>query len=147
MTIEPWHWGALGLLLLLIEIFTLSFASFWFGISALVTAIFLWFLPMSLGLQIVFWLSTSVLSCVIWFRYIQPKFKTRTRAGLGGASIIGERGLIVEMATAHRPAKVRFSIPQLGASEWACRCLDGELNVGDKVVVINIVGNELIVSK
>ena len=41
---------------------------------------------------------------------------------------------------------VRFSVPKVGAAEWACRTLDGRpIEVGTRVIVTAVMGNELIV--
>jgi membrane protein implicated in regulation of membrane protease activity len=41
---------------------------------------------------------------------------------------------------------VRFSVPIVGAAEWMCRTTGEQVAVGDRVIVTDIVGNELIVS-
>lgn len=145
---QAWHWLALGLLLIMVELFVSGLTALWFGVAALVVAILAWLLPIDMTVQIVLWLVLSIICCVLWFRLIQPKIKNRTLSGLGGAVIIGEIGMIVKMANYSQSGVVRFSVPKVGASEWACRSADGSpLAVGDRVVVNNILGNELIVTK
>ena len=145
---QPWHWLVLGLLLMMIELFVLSLTALWFGVAALATALVAWTLPIGLAVQIVLWLVLSIVCCVLWFRLIQPKIKNRTLSGLGGAVIIGEIGMIVQVSPVAQTGVVRFSVPKVGASEWVCRTLDGSpLSVGERVVVANVIGNELAVTK
>lgn len=146
MGLQPWHWAVIGMLLMIGELFIPSFAMLWFGVAALVTALLLWVVPMGLLSQVVIWLGLSIVACILWFRLIQPRIKTRTKAGLGGSVIVGEIGMIVSPVMANGLGVVRFSVPKVGAAEWVCRTLDGRpIEVGTRVIVTAVMGNELIV--
>ncbi|WP_163599103.1 NfeD family protein [Moraxella catarrhalis] len=146
MGLQPWHWAVIGMLLMIGELFIPSFAMLWFGVAALMTALLLWAVPMGLLSQVVIWLGLSIVVCILWFRLIQPRIKTRTKAGLGGSVIIGEIGMIVSPVLTNGLGVVRFSVPKVGAAEWACRTLDGRpIEVGTRVIVTAVMGNELIV--
>lgn len=146
MGLQPWHWAVIGMLLMIGELFIPNFAMLWFGVAALVTALLLWVVPMDLLSQVVIWLGLSIVVCILWFRLIQPRIKTRTKAGLGGSVIIGEIGMIVSPVLTNGLGVVRFSVPKVGAAEWACRTLDGRpIEVGTRVIVTAVMGNELIV--
>ncbi|MDE4519427.1 NfeD family protein [Moraxella catarrhalis] len=146
MGLQPWHWAVIGMLLMIGELFIPSFAMLWFGVAALVTALLLWAVPMGLLSQVVIWLGLSIVACILWFRLIQPRIKTRTKAGLGGSVIVGEIGMIVSPVLTNGLGVVRFSVPKVGAAEWACRTLDGRpIEVGTRVIVTAVMGNELIV--
>ncbi|MPW64478.1 NfeD family protein [Moraxella catarrhalis] len=146
MGLQPWHWAVIGMLLMIGELFIPSFAMLWFGVAALVTALLLWAVPMGLLSQVVIWLGLSIVVCILWFRLIQPRIKTRTKAGLGGSVIVGEIGMIVSPVLTNGLGVVRFSVPKVGAAEWACRTLDGRpIEVGTRVIVTAVMGNELIV--
>lgn len=146
MGLQPWHWAVIGMLLMIGELFIPSFAMLWFGVAALVTALLLWAVPMDLLSQVVIWLGLSIVVCILWFRLIQPRIKTRTKAGLGGSVIVGEIGMIVSPVLTNGLGVVRFSVPKVGAAEWACRTLDGRpIEVGTRVIVTAVMGNELIV--
>ena len=146
MGLQPWHWAVIGMLLMTGELFIPSFAMLWFGVAALVTALLLWVVPMGLLSQVVIWLGLSIVVCILWFRLIQPRIKTRTKAGLGGSVIVGEIGMIVSPVLTNGLGVVRFSVPKVGAAEWVCRTLDGRpIEVGTRVIVTAVMGNELIV--
>ncbi len=144
--IEPWHWLVLGFVLLIVEMFVPTFASLWFGAAAIIVAALTWLLPIGLSVQIVIWLVLSAVFLVVWFKFIKPLSVDRTKAGLGGSVIVGETGMIVLQPQPDRAGVVRFSVPIVGAAEWMCRTRGEVVAVGDRVVVTDIVGNELIVS-
>lgn len=144
--IEPWHWLVLGFVLMIVEMFIPTFASLWFGAAAVIVAALSWLLPIPLAIQVLIWLGLSVLFMFAWVKYIKPLSINRTKAGLGGSVIIGETGMIVVKPQAGGSGLVRFNVPIVGADEWACRTQDEAVEVGDRVVVTDISGNELIVA-
>ena len=144
--IEPWHWLVLGFLLMIAEIFIPTFASLWFGAAAIIVAALAWLLPVPILFQVLTWLTLSVLFMFAWVKYIKPLSVDRTKAGLGGSVIIGETGMIVLKPQANTLGLVRFSVPIVGADEWSCRTQGETVEVGDRVVVTDIIGNELIVA-
>ena len=144
--IEPWHWLVLGFLLLIIEMFVPTFASLWFGAAAIIVAALSWLLPISIPVQIIAWLVLSAIFLLAWFKFIKPLSVNRTAAGLGGSVIIGETGMIIVQPQPDRAGIVRFSVPIVGAAEWMCRTRGELVSVGDRVIVTDVVGNELIVS-
>lgn len=144
--IEPWHWLVLGGILIILEMFLTTFAALWFGVAALIVALVSWLFPVPVVIQIVLWLILSVLMVFIWFKYIKPLSVDRTKAGLGGSIIIGEKGMIIRAPSDNQTGTVRFSVPIVGAAEWQCRSRDEPLEVGQRVVVVDIMGNELVVA-
>ena len=144
--IEPWHWLVLGFILLIIEMFVPTIASLWFGAAAIIVATLSWLLPISVSVQIIIWLVLSAILLLAWFKFIKPLSVDRTKAGLGGSVIVGETGMIIVQPQPDRAGTVRFSVPIVGAAEWMCRTTGEPVAVGDRVVVTDIVGNELIVS-
>ena len=145
--IEPWHWLVLGFLLMIAEMFITTFACLWFGAAAIIVAALSWLLPISLLWQVLIWLALSVAFMFAWVKYIKPLSVDRTKAGLGGSVIIGETGMIVVKPQLDKLGRVRFSVPIVGADEWVCRSHDEDIEVGDRVVVTDIIGNELVVER
>ncbi|WP_323842241.1 MULTISPECIES: NfeD family protein [unclassified Moraxella] len=145
--IQAWHWLVFGVALVTLEMFLPSFFLIWFGVAALIVALVFWLIPMGWSIAVIIWLLLSIVLCVLWFRFIQPKIQTRTKAGLGGAGIIGEMGMIVEH-TDSKGGKIRFNVPLLGASEWVCRTHDDvPILVGERAMIKRVVGNELFVER
>ena len=142
MLIEPWHWLILGLVLIILELFLTSFVSLSIGVAAIVVAAFSWLLPFSWF----FWLMVWLILTIIGFKFIKPYMQNRTTAGLGSGVIIGETGMIVQSPQADKLGKIRFSVPIFGADEWVCRSYQSApLAVGDRAIVVDVIGNELLV--
>ncbi|TCB66997.1 NfeD family protein [Acinetobacter sp. ANC 4178] len=142
---EPWHWFVLGVLLMLSELILPAFAALWFGISAILVGILLWIFPaLDSTAQLVLWMILSILCTIAWFRFIKPLSIDKTKAGLSREATIGQIGMVIQVNMEHEQIRVRFPMPVLGSDEWNCRTLSS-VNVGDRVRVVDILGNDLVV--
>lgn len=144
--IEPWHWLVLGFSLMIAEMFIPTFASLWFGTAAVIVAALSWLLPIPLLFQVLIWLALSVLFLFAWIKYIKPLSVDRTKVGLSGSMIVGETGMIVVKPQTDVLGVIRFNVPIAGADEWSCRTQGDIVEVGDRVVVTDIIGDELVVA-
>ncbi|NAR76251.1 NfeD family protein [Acinetobacter haemolyticus] len=143
--VEPWHWFVLGILLILSELIMPAFAALWFGIAAIMVCILLWLFPMmGFPTQVITWGILSILCTLLWFRFIKPLSIDKTKAGLSREATIGQVGMVIQTGLEHEQILVRFSLPVLGSDEWHCRCT-APVKVGDRVRVIDILGNDLVV--
>ena len=143
--LEPWHWFVLGVLLILSELLLPAFAALWFGIAAIIVGILNLIFPMmSFTTQLVIWIITSILCTLAWFKYIKPLSIDKTKAGLSREATIGQVGMVIQINLDHDQIKVRFPIPVLGSDEWNCRT-QSAVQVGDRVRVTDILGNDLVV--
>lgn len=141
---EPWHWFVLGILLILSELILPAFAALWFGAAAIVVSILLWMFPnMSFALQLLCWVILSISCTVLWFKFIKPLSTDKTKAGLSREATVGQTGMVIRTLE-HDLVKVRFQMPLLGSDEWDCRTL-APTQVGDRVRVTDILGNQLVV--
>ena len=144
--IEPWHWLVLGFSLMIAEIFIPTFASLWFGAAAVIVAALAWLLPIPLLFQVLIWLTLSGLFMYAWVKYIKPLSISRKKAGQSSDLIIGETGMIVVKPQKGISGMVRFNVPIWGADEWPCRTAGVNVETGDRVVVIKVVGDEMVVA-
>ena len=143
--LEPWNWFVLGILLILSELILPAFAAIWFGIAAVVVSILYWLFPsMSFTIQIVCWIVLSIGCTVVWFKFIKPLSVDKTQAGLSREATIGQVGMVIQTGMNHDQIRVRFPMPLLGSDEWNCRTLT-PVQVGDRVRVTDILGNDLVV--
>ncbi|TCB69942.1 NfeD family protein [Acinetobacter sp. ANC 4216] len=143
--LEPWHWFVLGVLLMLSELALPAFAALWFGIGAIMVGVLYWMFPMmGFTTQIVTWIILSVLCTLLWFKFIKPLSIDKTKAGLSREATIGQVGMVIQIHLQHDLIKVRFPMPVLGSDEWNCRTL-APVHVGDRVRVVEISGNDLVV--
>ena len=145
LVLEPWHWFVLGILLILSELRLPAFAALWFGIGAIMVGILYWMFPMmGLTTQILTWIILSVLCTLLWFKFIKPLSIDKTKAGLSREATIGQIGMVIQTDLEQDQIRVRFPLPVLGSDEWDCRALD-KVQVGDRVRVVDILGNDLVV--
>ena len=143
--LEPWHWFVLGILLMLSELALPAFAALWFGIGAIMVGVLYWMFPMmGFTTQIVTWIILSVLCTLLWFKFIKPLSIDKTKAGLSREATIGQVGMVIQIHLQHDLITVRFPMPVLGSDEWNCRTL-APVHVGDRVRVVEISGNDLVV--
>jgi len=142
--IAYWHWMVLGLLLVATELFVPIFVMIWFGASAIAVGLILLVVDLSLVVQMLFWLSLSVLDLVVWFKFIHPKMKNKTLSGMPREQGIGQEGMVIRFGPEIEQGTIRFSIPVLGRDEWQFICRE-HVAVGDRLVVEDISGNTLIV--
>lgn len=143
----PWHWIVFGIALVISEIFLATFFILWFGAAAIAVGALLYFYPeLSLNRQILTWSGLSALLAWGWFKYLKPLSIDRTKAGLSKEAITGEVGQVVVVPTADKRGRLRFPAPVLGDDEWIIISAD-DLALGDRVSVVDISGNSLIVRK
>lgn len=142
--IAYWHWIVLGLLLSGLEIFLPSFVIIWFGAAAICVGLLLWLVPLGLTAQLVLWIALSISFLVLWMKFVAPRMRDRTLAGLSREAIIGQTGIVVRHNTDTGRGQLRFPAPILGSEDWDFIC-EGKLASGDRVTVIEVSGNSLIV--
>jgi membrane protein implicated in regulation of membrane protease activity len=142
-----WHWIVLGIALMLTEIFIGSFFIFWFGAAAVVVGLMLASYPtISVTAQIIIWTFSSVIFAVGWFKIFKPLSQDKTKAGISKEALFGEFGQVLSPPNGDKFGTVRFPVPLLGSDEWLIISQD-DLNAGDRVSVVDLSGNSLIVQK
>lgn len=149
MVLEPlyWHWLVLGVVLVGLEIFLVSFTVIWFGLGAIMVGALLWLFPgLGLGMQLLAWTLTTLGFAIIWFTFFKPKMIDRTKAGISREGALGQVGQVIKVPLDGGRGTVRFTLPVLGEDEWDFVC-EGKVQPGDRVVIRDFSGNTLIVEK
>lgn len=142
-----WHWIVLGIALMLMEIALPSFTILWFGAGAVIVGLLMVIFPaMSMTWQLVLWTGFSVGLTALWFKYLKPLSIDKTKAGLSREAIVGEVGQVMVAPDTDKRGRLRFPAPVLGADEWLFITEDN-VAPGDRVRVIDVSGNSLIVCK
>ena len=145
--ILPWHWVVFGIAVMVSEMFLGTFFILWFGAAAVVVGVMLFLIPdLSMTWQILLWTVLSSVLALGWFKYLKPLSIDKTKAGLSKEAITGEVGQVLIVPTEDKRGKLRFPAPVLGADEWIIISQD-ELTIGDRVRVVDVSGNSLIVKK
>tara|TARA_B100001173_G_scaffold181399_1_gene156586 strand:- start:1552 stop:2004 length:453 start_codon:yes stop_codon:yes gene_type:complete len=144
---EYWQWIVFGIVLMLSEIFIGSFFIVWFGAAAVVVGLLVLPLPnMSGTAQLVIWAISSASFALAWFKLIKPLNIDKTKAGLSRESLLGEVGQVLQVPSGDKRGKVRFPAPVLGSDEWLIISHEA-VSIGDRVSVVDLSGNALIVKK
>ena len=141
-----WHWVVFGILLAGAEIFAPSFFLLWLGVSCVVVGIISYFIDVSFSTEIILWGLLSFSSLIAWFKFIAPLMKNKTLSGMSREALIGQEGTITEFSKVLLKGHLRFPAPIVGNDEWSVRSED-ELSAGDRAIVTEISGNDLIVRK
>ena len=142
-----WHWIVFGIALMLFEIFLGSFFIFWFGAAAVVVGLLLIPFPVITETeQIIIWAVSSTAFALAWFKLIKPLNVDKTKAGLSREALLGEIGQVLKIPNGEKRGKVRFPAPVLGSDEWLIISQE-DLVIGDRVSVVDLSGNSLIVKK
>ena len=144
---EYWQWIVFGIALLLSEIFIGSFFIVWFGAAAVVVGLLVLPLPNLSGTaQLVIWAISSASFALAWFKLIKPLNIDKTKAGLSKEALLGEVGQVLQVPSGDKRGKVRFPAPVLGSDEWLIISQEA-VSIGDRVSVVDLSGNALIVKK
>lgn len=141
-----WHWIVFGMLLALAEILLPSFFLLWLGVAAVLVGALMLVITMAFATQLLLWGILSVLCLLVWFRFIGPRFKNKTLAGMARESLIGQCGTVLEFNPESGKGMLRFPAPVVGSDEWSFISPD-PLRPGSRVKVVDVSGNSLIVNK
>ncbi len=138
-----WHWLIFGAILIVSELALTSFTALWFGLGGMFVALCLFLFPeLSLSVQILLWVTASIVCTVLWFKVLKPRMTDKTMTGLARESIIGQVGLVTKVPIAGGRGELRFSVPIIGTDTWSFICED-DVAPGDRVSVLDIIGNSL----
>lgn len=142
-----WHWIVFGIAVMLSEIFLGSFFIFWFGAAAIIVGLMLVPFPaIPEAAQLIIWAFSSLAFAVGWFKFLKPLSTDKTKAGLSKEAMLGEIGQVLSPPNGEKRGTIRFPAPLLGADEWQILSQDS-LSIGDRVSVVDLSGNSLIVKK
>lgn len=146
MQLEWWHWAVAGIVLILAELAVPAFVLVWFGLGALLVALFVAVAPdVSLTTQLAIWLVASVVLVGLWSKVFKPGAH-KTRIGMADANVIGEAGLLARDVAPFEKGEVRFQKPLLGTDTWPC-IADEAIKAGERVKVVSVEGSFLKVAK
>jgi inner membrane protein len=141
-----WIWGAIGVILLAVEMATGTFYVLWFGVSALSVAIAMWLFPnIPQALQFVMFAVLSISSLAIW-KLNYKKTETHHRVGQAQGEEIGRTGTVIEACSPNQNGKIRFTQGLMGSREWIATSNE-TIEAGSDATVIAVEGNTLKISK
>jgi membrane protein implicated in regulation of membrane protease activity len=144
MELMWWHWVALGLGLIALEMFIATFFIMWIGLGALITGMVSFMLPLSFTAQILLWTVASAAMVVVWMKYF--KSPDRTHAGQAKEGVLGVTGLITRPVTETAEGEILFQRPVLGADRWPV-VADAPIAAGERARVVDVLGQTLKVTQ
>ena len=132
-----WHWVALGIFFIILEMATGTFVVLGFGIAAILVGLLDLMTGMNFLMQVGAWLVLSIIIIGISFKY----FKTQPTVSNTGQSNFGfdTLGTVTKAIAPHARGTVRFDTPVLGNSSWSATS-DLELEVGTRVTIHEVQG-------
>ena len=141
-----WIWGAIGLVLLAVEMATGTFYVLWFGVSALSVAIALWMFPnIPQAIQFVMFAVLSFSSLAIW-KLNYKKNETHSRVGQAQGEEIGRTGTVIVACSPSANGKISFTQGLMGSREWPA-IANEVIETGSEATVIAVEGNALRIKK
>lgn len=132
-------WFIVFIVMLVIEILTVNLVSIWFAIGALSAMLTAYFTE-SIFIQIVVFILVSIISLLIT-KPLVKKFKGFDITPTNSDRVIGKTGEVIK-----RIGKNNYGEVKIFGNTWTATSKE-ELEVGDKVKVLNIEGVKLIVEK
>ena len=141
-----WVWGALGLILLAVEMATGTFYVLWFGVAALCASVATWLFPeLSNAIQFTIFAVLSLGSLAIWRRYYK-KIEIHYRVGQAQGEEIGRIGTVIKATSATQNGTIRFAQGLMGSREWVALS-DEPIEAGSDASVVAVEGNTLRITK
>jgi len=137
-----WMWGALGLILLGLEMATGTFYMLWFGVAALSVTLALWLFPaMPNAGQFAIFAALSLGSLALW-RLNYKHTSTNSRLGQSRGEEIGRIGTVTATCSARQVGKIHFTQGVMGSCDWTA-VSDDTLAVGSEAKIVAVEGNTL----
>lgn len=141
-SMDAWKWLILGVLVLVLELFTGSLFLLWPAIAALIVGVVMFVLPLGWEMQLVLFAIITAIGLFWGEKYLRPRLNKDTAAdGLNdrASSMIGSR---VKAVTDFDMGKGRVKV---GDTEWAAKIADGNPSVGDELKIISVGGASVVV--
>ncbi len=140
MELVWWHWVALGLGLIALEMFIPTFFMLWMGVGALLTGLASVLLPLSFTAQMLIWTLASATMAAVWVKYF--KSPDRTHVGQAKEGVLGITGLVTRPVTETGEGEILFQRPVLGADRWPA-VADAPIAAGERARIVDVLGQTL----
>ncbi len=130
---HPAFWLITGLILIILEVTTLTFILLWIGIGAIIAGISAFIIP-AVGIQLLVFSITSLI-LLIYTRPLTKRWRNKTPNIQSGVyALIGKEGIVVDEITEHKSGTVR-----VGGEIWTATG-ETKLNTGVAVEIIGVQG-------
>ncbi|WP_040952105.1 NfeD family protein [Gorillibacterium massiliense] len=133
-------WLIIGVTLLIVEMFTLTFYLLWLGIGALVALVLAFILPDAYALQIVAGCIVAIV-LTIWTKPLTRRLRHSRGFRDVIDELVGKEGVVVESIGAEGTGIVK-----VGNESWSARS-ESPVDRGEKVIVLSRTSTTLEVQK
>jgi membrane protein implicated in regulation of membrane protease activity len=140
MELMWWHWVALGLGLIALEMLVSTFFLLWFGLGAFITGLATLLAPLSFTAQLLIWTLASAAMVAVWMKFF--KSPVHTHAGQAKEGVLGITGLVTRPTTETSEGEILFQRPVLGADRWPV-ISDIPIAAGERARVVDVLGQTL----
>jgi len=131
-----WHWVAFGIFLITFELFTGTFILLGLGLSAMIVGVLDNLFITSLETELTLWITLSILSLIIWFKYL--KDSTHESSGQSNYALDTE-GIVVKDIPSNGRGKVKFDQPLLGNTIWHATSKE-DIEISSRIKIVQIKG-------
>ena len=137
-----WHWIALGIVFIILEMATSTFIILGFGIAAVLVGLLDLIINMNFLMQISLWIILSILIIVLSFKY----FKSQPTVSNTGQSNYGfdTLGTVTKTISPQTRGAVHFDTPVLGNTTWSATS-DKHLKINSRVTIKEVQGQLIFV--
>jgi len=137
-----WHWVVFGIFLITTEIFIGTFFMLGLGLAALIVGGVDNLFSLSIEMQLLLWIILSILSILIWFKYL--KDESVEYSGQSNYSLETE-GTVEEAIPANGRGKVKFDTPVLGNTTWHATSKE-DIPTDSRIKIIEVKGQLIVVA-
>jgi len=141
----PLIWLIAGLLLIGAEFIIPGFVIFFFGVGAIIISALTWLIPgfqSNFILQIIIWLSTSMLTLGFLRKFFSKIFKGKEQGDTGEDEFVCKQATVIEPIEKNKSGRVSFE-----GTTWKAIAYDENLKAGDIVEILKKDNLTLIVTK
>ena len=134
-------WSIVIIVFVVIELLTIQLVTIWFAFGAFASLI-LETLGMSFNMQIIAFLVVSVISLIITYPLLK-KFKKSETLPLNADMLVGECGVVIS----EKIDEKTFGQVKVKTQIWSALTNDGVILHNEEIIVKNIEGAHLVVSR
>lgn len=134
-------WSIIIIVFVVIELLTIQLVTIWFAFGAFASLI-LETLGMSFNMQIIAFLVVSVISLIVTYPLLK-KFKKSETLPLNADMLVGECGVVIS----EKIDEKTFGQVKVKTQIWSALTNDGVILHNEEIIVKNIEGAHLVVSR
>ena len=143
MNLLWWHWVVFGIFLITLELFIGTFILLGIGLSAMIVGTLDNLFNTSLEMELTLWILLSILSLIIWFKYLKdPSIENSGQSNYSLETL----GTIEKSIEKNGRGSVHFDIPVLGNTLWTATAKEA-LQINTRVKIIEVKGQLIEVAR